>query len=75
MPTSVRLAPETEKMLDTLAASSGRTKAYYLRQLIENNIGDLVDYHQAEEVYKRIRSGKETVHSLADVERELGLDD
>ena len=75
MPTSVRLAPETEKMLDALAASSGRTKAYYLRELIERNIGDLVEYHQAEAVFERIRNGEEAVHTLAEVERELGLDD
>ena len=75
MPTSVRLSPETEKRIDILAARSGRSKAYYLRELIERSLEDVEDYYLAEEVLERIRRGEETVHSLAEVERELGLDD
>jgi RHH-type transcriptional regulator, rel operon repressor / antitoxin RelB len=74
MPTSVRLSPETEKRIDLLAAQSGRTKAYYLRELVERSLEDVEDYYLAEAVLERIRKGEETVHSLADVERELGLD-
>ena len=35
MPTSIRLEPEIERRLDFLAASTGRSKAYYLRRIIE----------------------------------------
>ena len=75
MPTSVRLSPETEKRIDTLAARSGRSKAYYIRELIERSLEDVEDYYLAEEVLERIRKGEEKVFSLAEVERELGLDD
>lgn len=35
MGTTVRLEPGTEQRLDQLAQLTGRTKAFYLRQLIE----------------------------------------
>ena len=35
MATSIRLAPETEQRLDYLASQTGRTKAFYLREIIE----------------------------------------
>jgi RHH-type rel operon transcriptional repressor/antitoxin RelB len=75
MPTSIRLEPETEARLDALAARTGRTKAYYLRQLIENGLDDLEDYYKAVEVSERIRRGEEKTYPLAEVMRDLGLDD
>jgi predicted transcriptional regulator len=35
MPTTIRLEPELESRIDALAKRTGRTKANYLRQLIE----------------------------------------
>ena len=75
MATSIRLASETERRLDFLAAQTGRTKAFYLRELIERGIEDLEDYYLAAAVLERIRKGEEPVHSAADVRRDLGLDD
>ena len=75
MATSIRLAPETERRLDFLAAQTGRTKAFYLRELIERGIEDLEDYYLAAEVLERIRKDEEPVHTTADVRRDLGLDD
>jgi RHH-type rel operon transcriptional repressor/antitoxin RelB len=75
MPTSIRLEPELEARLDALAARTGRTKAYYLRQLIADNLEDLEDYHTAVEISERIRRGEERTYTAAEVRRELGLDD
>lgn len=75
MATSIRLAPETEQRLDYLAAQTGRTKAYYLRALIERGIEEMEDYYLAADVLERVRKGQESVHSAADVRRDLGLDD
>ena len=75
MPTSIRLAPETEQRLNYLAAHTGRTKAYYLRQIIEQGIEQMEDYYLAADVLARVRKGQEAVHSAADVRRDLGLDD
>lgn len=74
MATSIRLAPEIEQRLDYLATHTGRTKAYYLREIIEQGIGDLEDYYLAAEVLERVRKGQEQVHSAADVRKDLGLD-
>ncbi|MEO8645385.1 CopG family transcriptional regulator [Pseudomonas sp.] len=75
MATSIRLAPETEQRLDFLASSTGRTKAYYLREIIDQGLTDLEDYYLAAEVLQRVRKGQEAVHSAADVRKDLGLDD
>jgi RHH-type rel operon transcriptional repressor/antitoxin RelB len=74
MATSIRLAPETEQRLDFLATHTGRTKAYYLREIIEQGIEDLEDYYIAADVLERVRQGQERVHTAADVRRDLGLD-
>ncbi len=75
MATSIRLEPETERRLDFLAAQTGRTKAYYLRKLIEQGLEELEDYYLAAEVLERVRAGREEVHAAAQVRKDLGLDD
>ena len=75
MPTTIRLEPEIEARIDALARRTGRTKAYYLRELIQNGLEDLEDYYAAVEVSERIRRGEESTRPWADVRRELGLDD
>ncbi|HVT05122.1 MAG TPA: DUF6290 family protein [Thermoanaerobaculia bacterium] len=75
MATSIRLATETEERLDSLAEHTGRTKAYYLREMIERGLEDLEDYYLAADVLERVRKGQERVHSAAGVRKRLGLDD
>lgn len=57
MATSVRLAIETEKRLDLLAAQTGGTKAFYLREVIERGIEELEDYYLAADVLERVCKG------------------
>ncbi|MDE0109506.1 MAG: CopG family transcriptional regulator [Bryobacterales bacterium] len=75
MPTSIRLAPETEKRLDFLASQTGRTKAFYLREMIERSLGGMEDYYLAADVLERLRRGEERVYSSTEVRNVLGLDD
>lgn len=75
MATSIRLAPETEQRLDYLASHTGRTKAYYLREIIEGGLDEMEDYYLAADVLERVRKGQEKVHSAANVRSDLGLDD
>ncbi len=75
MATSIRLAQDIEQRLDFLAAQTGRSKAYYLRELIENGLEDLEDYYLAAAAVERVRQGEERVFTLDDVERDLGLSD
>lgn len=53
MTTSIRLAPEMEKRLDFLAKKTGRSKAFYLRELIEQGMEELEDYYLATEILKK----------------------
>jgi RHH-type rel operon transcriptional repressor/antitoxin RelB len=73
--TSIRLTPEIEQRLAYLASHTGRTKAYYLREIIEQGIEEMEDYYLAAEVLERVRKGQEQVHSAAELRRALGLDD
>ena len=75
MATSIRLSPEIEHRLDYLAAQTGRTKAYYLREIIEQGIEEMEDYYLAADVLERVRKGQEKVNSAADVRKDLGLGD
>jgi RHH-type transcriptional regulator, rel operon repressor / antitoxin RelB len=74
MATSIRLSAKAERRLDFLAAQTGRTKAFYLRQMIESGLDDLEDYYLAGDVLERVRQGKEQIHSSAQVRSDLGLD-
>jgi RHH-type rel operon transcriptional repressor/antitoxin RelB len=75
MPTSIRLAPETDRRLERLASQTGRSKAYYLREIIERGLEEMEDYYLAADVLERVRKGEEPVYSLDEVERDLGLAD
>jgi RHH-type rel operon transcriptional repressor/antitoxin RelB len=75
MATSIRLDLAIEKRLDQLAAQTGRTKAYYLRELVTNGLDDLEDYYLAAATMERVRKGEEKVYSAQQVRKDLGLDD
>lgn len=74
MATSIRLPEEIERRLDALAEKTGRTKAFYIRELILSHIEDLEDYYLAAEVVERLRKGQERTFGAADVRRNLGLE-
>jgi RHH-type rel operon transcriptional repressor/antitoxin RelB len=75
MATSIRLDPAIEQRLDHLATQTGRTKAYYLRELVTRGLEDLEDYYLAASTMERVRKGEETVYSAEQVRKDLGLDD
>jgi RHH-type rel operon transcriptional repressor/antitoxin RelB len=58
-----------------LAAATGRTKAYYLREMIERGIEEMEDVYLAQKTLEDVRAGRETTSSLDDVETRLGLAD
>lgn len=75
MATSIRLDPALEQRLDRLAAETGRTKSYYLREMVAKGLDDLEDYYLAATTMERVRKGEEAIHSAEAVRRDLGLDD
>ncbi|MDO9080623.1 MAG: TraY domain-containing protein, partial [Desulfuromonadales bacterium] len=44
---AIRLDPEIEARLETLAKSTGRTKSFYAREAILEHLEDLEDYYLA----------------------------
>ena len=74
MATSIQLTPDAERRLDLLVSQTGRSKAFYLREMIDRGLEDLEDYYLAAEVLERVRTGTEKVHSAAEARKTLALD-
>ena len=70
---AIRLPAEIESRLEVLAKATGRTKTFYARQAILQNIEDLEDIYLAETRLETLRAGRTKTISLDDVEKELGL--
>lgn len=75
MATSIRLAPELEQRLDRLADTTGRTKAYYLREMIEAGIDDLEDLYMAEQATIDRRAGRLKSTPIEEVMKRYGMED
>jgi RHH-type rel operon transcriptional repressor/antitoxin RelB len=76
MATSIRLSPELPSRLDRLAAKTGRTKAFYLREIVEGGLSETEEYYLAcRNALGRVRKGQEKVYSAASVREDLGRDD
>jgi len=73
MGTQIRLSAKAEKRLDILAAQTRRTKAFYIRRMIENGLDDLEDYYLATDLLERVQRGEEKIESSAAVRADLGL--
>ena len=74
MTVSIRLTREVEQRLDHLATQTGRSKSFYLRELIEGGLDDLEDYYLADATMERLRKGQEKMLDSDQVRKELGLD-
>ncbi len=73
MTVSIRLDPTIEQRLDNLAHLTGRTKSYYLRELIVGGLDDLEDFYLADATMERVRKGKEAVLDSIEVRSSLEL--
>ncbi|QWD06061.1 ribbon-helix-helix protein, CopG family [Polynucleobacter paneuropaeus] len=75
MAVSIRLDPDTNERLEQLAAQTGRSKSYYLRELIEGGLESLEDFYLADATMERVRKGQEKVLGAAQVRAQLDLGD
>jgi RHH-type rel operon transcriptional repressor/antitoxin RelB len=73
MTTSIRIDRTLEQQLHRLAERTGRTKAYFLREMIESRLEDLEDYYLASATMENVHKDKENVYSALDVKKGLGL--
>ena len=74
-PLSIRLDEDLELRLDRLARLTGRSKSFYVKQAIADQIEDLEDLYLAQRVSQRIVEGRERLIPLEELERELGVED
>ncbi|MCJ8279048.1 MAG: CopG family transcriptional regulator [Rivularia sp. ALOHA_DT_140] len=74
MPTSVRLSESIEQRLSFLATQTGRTKAFYIREMIESNLGNMEELYLAEQVSLRVKQGIEPTYSLDELENKLDME-
>ena len=72
---AIRLPEEIEKRLDALAKETGRTKSFYARQAILEQLDDLEDYYLAEKSWKEVESGKSKMIPLEEIMKRYGLED
>ena len=73
MASTIQLVPEAEKRIDSLVTRTGRSKEFFLKEIIKRGLEDVEDYYLAAEVLERVREGTEAVYSDAEVRRGLDL--
>jgi RHH-type rel operon transcriptional repressor/antitoxin RelB len=61
-----------EKRLDALAKRTGRTKSFYVRQALEENLDDMEDAKLADQIWEAIQAGA-PVYSHVEVKSMLGM--
>ena len=73
--TAVRLSDEHYERLQRLAARTGRTATYYIREAVEEHLAELEDVYLAEKAREDVRAGRVDPVSLDEMSRRLGLED
>lgn len=71
--TSIRLSDETFARLQRLAAKTGRTASFYIRQAIDKHLDDMEDIYFSDRAIEEVRKGKDLIINSEEFWR--GLDD
>jgi RHH-type rel operon transcriptional repressor/antitoxin RelB len=71
---ALNLPREIEDRLDTLAATTGRSKVSFLEEAIVEYLGDLEDLYLAEQELQNIKSGASETKPLSAVMKQYGLE-
>jgi RHH-type rel operon transcriptional repressor/antitoxin RelB len=72
---AVRIPVEIMNRLDSLAAMTGRTKTFYVREAILEHIDDMEDLYLAEREREEVRAGRSISVPLEDLMKQYGLAD
>lgn len=73
VPRSLRLPVEIDERLARLAASTGRSKSYYLRELVTAGIDDLEHAYGLAARAEAIRANRRETRALDDLMAEMGI--
>jgi RHH-type transcriptional regulator, rel operon repressor / antitoxin RelB len=72
MAISIRLSPEDEERLELLAANTGRSKTFYVREAIHEHLDDLEERYWADRVIRDWESTGRESQPAAALWSELG---
>ncbi|MEO5334624.1 MAG: TraY domain-containing protein [Magnetococcus sp. YQC-5] len=70
---SLELPDDISMRLQELEQITGRSKAFYMIEAIQDHLDDLEDLYIAEQRLSDILAGRSKTHTLEEVERSLGL--
>jgi len=73
MSIAVRLTEEQEKRLDALAARTGRSRSFYVKEALETHLDELEERFWADEVIDRWEASDRKTRPLSELKAELGL--
>lgn len=73
MALSIRLSPEDERRLDELAARTGRSKTFYVREAIHEHLDDLEERYWADEVVREWESSGKPSRPASELWSELDV--
>lgn len=73
MPLSVRLTPDEEARLDALAARTGRSKTFYVREAIQKHLDDVEERYWADEVVRDWEAAGKKSRPAKELWDELGV--
>lgn len=73
VPRSIRLPAEIDERLSQLAAATGRSKSYYLRELVTAGIDDLEYAYGLVARAEAIRADQRETRPLADLMSEMDI--
>ncbi|MPV50669.1 TraY domain-containing protein [Pseudactinotalea sp. HY160] len=73
MPLSIRLTAEEEARLDALAARTGRSKTFYVRQAVRAHLADLEELYWADEAVHTWEASGKRSRSAQELWDELGV--
>lgn len=71
---SIRLPHEIEDRLENLAAKTGRSKSFYVKEAILEHLDDIEDIYLAEKRLEDIRAGRVQTIPLQEVMKKYGMD-
>ena len=74
MVTTVKLTADMDSRLNKLADATGRSKSFYLKEIVHRSLDDVEDYYLAESEKIKILGQAESLFDLDEVRHELDLD-
>lgn len=75
MATTIRLSDEIEQRINDLAASTKRSRSFYLREAVERALPELEWEYGIAQRAEDARSGRAKTVTLEQAVKDLGLDD